>query len=99
MDIKCPDSGMSDRMLWDNVGLLKPKDEIKFVLASRRDYEYARQVIGDRSLVERCPVTLSTSFGRIEPRSVVEWMLEDKLPVRFQLQMHKFIWAPDQRGV
>ena len=99
MDIKCPDSGMTDRMRLENIPLLKAKDDVKFVLASRKDYEFARRVIREYKLAERCTVLLSTAFGLVDRKSVVEWILEDRLPVRFQLQMHKFIWAPDQRGV
>ena len=99
MDIKCPGSGMSDRMRWQNLDLIKSKDELKFVLASRKDYEFARQVIREHRLPERCQVLLSTVFTQVEPKSVVEWMLEDQLTVRLQLQMHKFIWPVDKRGV
>lgn len=99
MDIKCPDSGMTDRMRLANIPLLKAKDEVKFVLASRGDYEFARRIVREYSLAERCTVLFSTAFDLVDRKSVVEWMLEDRLPVRFQLQMHKFIWAPDQRGV
>ncbi|MFB3852581.1 MAG: radical SAM protein [Vicinamibacterales bacterium] len=99
MDIKCPDSGMTDRMRLENISLLKAKDEVKFVLASRGDYEFARRIVREYGLPERCTVLFSTSFDLMDRKSVVEWMLEDRLPVRFRLQMHKFIWAPDQRGV
>jgi 7-carboxy-7-deazaguanine synthase len=99
MDIKCPDSRMTDRMRMGNIALLKAKDEVKFVLASRTDYEFARQTINAHNLADRCTVLLSTALGLVDPASVVGWMLEDQLPVRFQLQMHKFIWAPEQRGV
>lgn len=99
MDIKCPDSGMTDRMRPENIPLLKAKDDAKFVLASRRDYEFAQHVIREYELAERCTVLFSAAFGLVDRKSVVEWMLEDRLPVRFQLQMHKFIWAPDTRGV
>lgn len=100
MDIKCPDSGMADRMRMDNIQHLKVKDEVKFVLASRRDYEYARGIIAEHRLAEQCgTVLLSNVFCSISPKDVVEWMLADRLPVRFQLQMHKFIWDPNTRGV
>ena len=100
MDLKCPDSGESERNRVENIAQLKSRDEIKFVLASRRDYEFARDKIREHSLGERVnAVLLSVVFGKLEPVKVVEWMLEDKLPARFQLQMHKFIWDPIAKGV
>ncbi|MGD9123939.1 MAG: radical SAM protein [Desulfarculaceae bacterium] len=99
LDIKCPSSGMSQRMLWTNLELLKPRDEAKFVLADRQDYEYARQLVEKHKLNSGCQVLFSTVFGQIEPSQVVAWILEDRLPVRFQLQMHKYIWPPETRGV
>jgi len=99
MDIKCPGSGMAQRMHWPNLEHLKPGDEVKFVLADRRDYDYARQAVQRHDLARRCRVLLSVVHGALEPRRVVEWMLADRLPARFQLQLHKYIWPPDQRGV
>lgn len=100
MDIKCPESAMTERMLWANIEHLKPKDEVKFVLTSREDYEFAQQTIREHNLAERCgSVLLSTAFGLVDRKDVVQWILDDHLPVRFQLQMHKFIWDPDARGV
>lgn len=99
MDLKCPSSGMAGRTLWSNLDALKPTDEVKLVLADRADYEYARQVIRQRKLAKRCGILLSTVHGQLEPRLAVEWLLADKLPARFQLQLHKYIWPPDTRGV
>lgn len=99
MDLKCPSSNMAQRTLWQNLDALKPTDEVKLVLAGRTDYEYARQVINEHRLAQRCGVLLSTVHGQLEPRLAVEWLLADKLPVRFQLQLHKYIWPPDARGV
>lgn len=101
MDLKCPDSGESARNLWENLDYLDPaQDEVKFVIASRGDYEWSRDVIRRYTLEKRCKtVLLSPAFGLIEPRDIVAWMLEDALPARFQLQMHKFIWDPKQKGV
>ena len=99
MDIKCPDSGEQQKNRWDNLELLKPSDEVKFVLASRDDYEYARDMIRQRRLSQRCQILLSTVFDSIQRSDVVEWMLRDKLQARFQLQMHKFIWSPERVGV
>lgn len=102
MDLKCPDSGESEKNHWPNIDALDPaQDEVKFVLSSRRDYEWAREVIEVYRLTARCRAVLfSPVFGEIVPKDIVEWMLEDGLnDVRFQLQMHKFIWPPNERGV
>lgn len=100
MDLKCPDSGECESNDWSNIDALKPRDEVKFVIASRRDYEWARDVVRRCDLPARChAVLLSPAFGLIEPRLIVEWMLEDGLDARFQLQLHKYIWPPAQRGV
>ena len=99
MDIKCPGSGMDGAMRWANLEALPPGTQIKFVLADRADYEYARQVIARHGLAERAEILLSVVHGQLEPKRVVEWMLTDGLRTRFQLQMHKFIWPPEARGV
>ena len=100
MDIKCPDSGMNGRMDWANLERLTERTQLKFVLASRGDYEYARDLVRLHELNARCAeVLFSVAFGELEPREVVQWMLEDGLDLRFQLQMHKFIWDPDTPGV
>lgn len=99
LDVKCPGSGMTDRMYWPNLNQLTMKDEAKFVLADRKDYDWARQTIAQYELTGRCPVLMSPVFGSLEPRLLAEWVLADRLPVRFQLQLHKIIWAPDMRGV
>lgn len=99
LDVKCPGSGMTDRMHWPNLDYLAAKDEAKFVLASRQDYEWARGIVAQYRLVERCTVLFSPVFGSLDLRQLAEWILADRLPVRFQLQMHKYIWAPDMRGV
>jgi 7-carboxy-7-deazaguanine synthase len=100
MDLKTPGSGEVARNLLSNLAHLLPGDEVKFVIGSRQDYEWSRAQVREHRLAERCRAVLfSPIFGRIEPREIVDWVLADKLPVRFQLQMHKFIWAPTQRGV
>jgi 7-carboxy-7-deazaguanine synthase len=99
LDVKCPGSGMSDRMHWPNLDRLSMKDEAKFVLADRADYEWARQVLERHELAARCIVLMSPVFGSLDPRQLAEWVLADRLPVRLQLQLHKLIWAPDMRGV
>ncbi|MBE7444933.1 MAG: radical SAM protein [Planctomycetia bacterium] len=99
MDIKCPDSNMSHLMHWENINYLTKSDEIKFVLSSRKDYDWAKEVINKYQLPEVATILLGTVFGTISPRSVVQWILEDNLDVRFQLQLHKYIWEPQTRGV
>src|SRR5438067_4598221 len=100
MDLKTPGSGEVEKNLWSNIDHLTNRDEVKFVMGSREDYEWAREKIGRFDLPSRCHAVLfSPIFGRIDPRQIVEWILADKLKVRFQLQLHKFIWTPTQRGV
>lgn len=101
MDLKCPGSGECDKNHWENITLLDPaQDEVKFVLASREDYLWTRDIIRQHRLETRCKeILLSVVFGKLDPRDVVDWMLADHLPARFQLQMHKFIWPPDMKGV
>jgi len=100
MDLKCPGSGEAHRNRWTNLDHVRASDEIKFVLADRGDYEWARTQIRERRLAERTPnLLMSTVFGRLAPRDVVAWVLEDRLRVRVQLQMHKYIWEPEATGV
>ena len=100
MDLKAPGSGESARNRWSNLDHVGPGDELKFVLASREDYEWMRDAIRARSLAERTPNLLaSTVFGKLAARELVGWVLEDALPVRVQLQMHKYIWPADAQGV
>jgi 7-carboxy-7-deazaguanine synthase len=100
MDLKTPGSGEVDKNLWSNIDCLTSRDEVKFVMGSREDYEWSRDKVQRYDLSSRCQAVLfSPIFGRIDPREIVEWILADKLNVRFQLQMHKFIWSPTQRGV
>jgi 7-carboxy-7-deazaguanine synthase len=100
MDLKTPGSGESGRNLFANIEYLTQRDEVKFVIGSREDYEWSREQVTRFGLAQRCRAVLfSPIFGRIDPREIVEWILADKLPVRFQLQMHKFIWTPTARGV
>jgi len=100
MDLKTPGSGENERNLFSNIEHLTQRDEVKFVIGSREDYEWSREQVERHGLAQRCRAVLfSPIFGRIEPQEIVEWILADKLPVRFQLQMHKFIWAPAERGV
>jgi 7-carboxy-7-deazaguanine synthase len=100
MDLKTPGSGEVERNLLSNIEHLTERDEVKFVIGSREDYEWSRAQLSEHRLADRCRAILfSPIFGRIDPREIVEWILADNLPVRFQLQMHKFIWTPTQRGV
>jgi 7-carboxy-7-deazaguanine synthase len=100
MDLKAPGSGEAARNRWSNLEHIGPRDELKFVLADRADYEWMRAVIEEHRLLARTPTLLASAvFGRLATKDVVAWVLEDKLPVRVQLQMHKYIWPPDATGV
>ncbi|HEX4697416.1 MAG TPA: 7-carboxy-7-deazaguanine synthase QueE [Candidatus Udaeobacter sp.] len=100
MDLKTPGSGEVEKNLWSNIDHLTLRDEVKFVMGSREDYEWSREKIERYKITSRCHAVLfSPIFGRIDPRQIVEWILADKIDVRFQLQMHKFIWSPTLRGV
>ncbi|MBV9104815.1 MAG: radical SAM protein [Verrucomicrobia bacterium] len=100
MDLKTPGSGEAERNRYENIMHLTARDEVKFVIGSREDYLWSKQKIAEFELTTRCGTVLfSPIFDRINPREIVEWLLEDNLRVRFQLQMHKFIWAPETKGV
>jgi len=105
MDLKCPGSGESHRNLWQNLEHLTPRDEIKFVIADRGDYEWMRDTIRarglDRQVQEGCLRALLASpvWGSVELEALAGWILEDALPVRFQVQLHKLIWGADRKGV
>ncbi len=96
MDIKAPDSGEAEKNRWENLALLNGQDEIKFVLASERDYLWARDVLRQRKLDALCPVLMSPVQETLSPRELAEWILRDKLPVRMQVQMHKVIWGAER---
>jgi 7-carboxy-7-deazaguanine synthase len=100
LDVKCPGSGEAEKMDWSNLHLLRPHDEVKFVISDRADYEYARDVIARHNLAHRAAaIHLSPVHDVMHPRTLSEWVLADHLPVRMQLQLHKFIWDPSTRGV
>ena len=99
LDVKCPGSGMTERMHWDNLQRVAEKDEVKFVIKDRADYDWARAILNKYNLEKRCTVLFGPVFGELEPRQLAEWILADRLPVRFQLQLHKYVWDPDMRGV
>jgi len=101
VDIKCPSSGMMKKNDLDNLGRMTTRDELKFVLGTREDYEYAKGIVGHKELdLERIkPVNFSPIFGKLDPKTLSEWILEDHLDVRLHLQLHKYIWGPETRGV
>jgi 7-carboxy-7-deazaguanine synthase len=99
VDVKCPGSGEAGKNRWENLAHLRPGDELKFVIAGRDDYEWAREQVRGRGLAARATVLFGPAWGATEPRRLVEWILEDRLPVRFQLQLHKYVWPPETRGV
>ena len=92
VDIKTPGSGEVARNRWDNLALLTPHDQVKFVVCSRADYEWARDVLAEHRLHARCDVLFSPSFAQVDPRALADWIVADRLPVRFQLQLHKLLW-------
>jgi 7-carboxy-7-deazaguanine synthase len=96
MDLKAPDSGESARNRWENLACLTPRDEIKIVVASRTDYEWARAALREHGLDALCPVLFSPAAGNIEPAALADWILADGLNVRFQLQLHKLLWGNTQ---
>lgn len=100
VDVKCPGSGEVDKNDWANLDRLAPHDEVKFVIADRADYEFARDVVERRALASRCAaVLISPVHGVLDARLLAEWLLADRLPARLQLQLHKYIWTPSTRGV
>ncbi len=97
MDIKTPGSGEVDKNRWENLSLLREKDQIKLVIGDREDYEWARMQLGERSLADIAEVLFSPVQGQLAPADLADWILEDRLPVRFQLQLHKILWG-DEKG-
>jgi 7-carboxy-7-deazaguanine synthase len=97
MDLKAPDSGESAKNRWENLPHLKDRDEIKIVIASRTDYDWARNCLREHRLAQRCPVLFSPAQGAIAPADLAGWILADGLPVRFQMQLHKLLWG-NMRG-
>ncbi len=100
VDVKCPASGEADKNHWPNLDLLTAQDEVKFVIQDRADYDFARSVVNRHALPGRCAAVLfSPVHGVLDPRQLAEWILHDRLPVRLQVQAHKYIWGADVRGV
>jgi 7-carboxy-7-deazaguanine synthase len=95
VDIKTPGSAEVHRNRWENIPLLTPHDEVKFVICSREDYEWSRSIIAEHALTSRCDVLFSPSFGQVAPRELAQWIVDDRLPVRFQLQLHKILWGDE----
>lgn len=99
VDVKCPGSGEAANNRWENLGELRAGDELKFVVADRADYVWAKGVVAERALAGRCPIHFSPVWGAVEPADLAGWILADRLPVRLALQLHKLLWGPDARGV
>lgn len=93
VDIKTPGSGEAQRNRYENIGLLRAEEQLKFVVCSRADFEWARDLVRQRSLNEVCTVLFSPSHGQIEPRQLAQWILDERLPVRLQIQLHKYLWG------
>lgn len=99
MDLKCPSSKMMQKNRYENINHLKAIDEVKFVIGTREDYDWCKKIIKEYNLSEKCHILFSVVFGKLKPIDLVNWILEDNLSVRFQLQMHKIIWEPTKKGV
>lgn len=99
MDLKCPSSKMVHKNLFENVDYLKPNDEVKFVIGNKEDYDWSKNIIEKYSLAEKCSILFSNVFSELEPIQLAEWILKDNLDVRFQIQLHKYIWNPAKKGV
>jgi 7-carboxy-7-deazaguanine synthase len=99
IDIKCPDSGEGDTVCWDNIDLAEPHDEFKFVISTRTDYEWSKAVYLEKLRHKTNPVLFSPSHDELPAVNLARWILDDGLPVRLQLQLHKYIWGADARGV
>ena len=99
LDLKTPGSGEAAANEWGNLARLKPTDEVKFVLCDRRDFDWAVDQVTSHSLTQRCPVLFSAAYGQISPTELAAWVLETRLPIRLQIQLHKILWDPMARGV
>ena len=99
IDLKCPGSGEESKNHWDNLNHLAPKDEIKFVIADRTDYEWSRSVLKNHELDKKAHILFSPVFEKLNLKDLTEWILEDNLPVRLQTQLHKYIWDKNTIGV
>ena len=99
MDLKCPDSGMSHKNRYENLDLLKQTDEIKFVIASQKDFDWALKTLETYDLVNRFEILFSPAWGLVSPKDLVDWILKSKKRIRLNLQQHKYIWSPRAKGV
>jgi 7-carboxy-7-deazaguanine synthase len=99
LDLKTPGSGEVEANVWSNVDRLKATDEVKFVICDRADFEWSVEQVRRFALTERCPVLFSPAFGSLTPTDLAAWVLEARLPVRLQIQLHKVLWDPSARGV
>ncbi len=99
MDVKCPDSGMNKEMDWRNLERLRGDDEVKFVMSSKKDYEWAKRIVRKHNLPDKTKVLFGSSYGKLKPKSLAGWILKDRLNVRLQLQLHRIIWPDKARGV
>ena len=97
LDIKTPGSMEVHRNLWSNIALLTPHDQVKFVICSREDYDWAKAIVAEHGLAGICDVLFSPSYAQVTPRELADWIVADRLPVRFQMQLHKLLWN-DERG-
>lgn len=93
LDVKTPGSGEVENNVWSNLNHLKPSDEVKFVLCSRADYEWAKEILNKHNITDKCPVLFSPVYSQVNPTELAEWVLADKLPVRMQMQLHKILWG------
>lgn len=98
LDVKTPGSGELENNVWNNLTHLKKTDEVKFVLCSRADYEWAKELLATHHITDKCPVIFSPVYGQVKPTDLAEWVLADKLPVRMQVQLHKVLWG-EKSGV
>jgi 7-carboxy-7-deazaguanine synthase len=99
LDIKTPGSGEADKNVWDNFTRLKPIDEIKVVVCDRADFDWSLDVIRSHNLIDRCPILMSAAAGSVSPTHLAQWILDSRLPLRLQLQLHKILWGAETRGV
>lgn len=99
MDLKCPSSGMSHKMDFSNIHYINKKDQVKFVIGDRGDYNWAKEIINRYNLLEITQVLMSPVHQTLEPNILARWILDDRLPVRFQIQLHKYIWEPNKPGI
>lgn len=99
IDIKCPDSGEAKSMAWENLDLVRSHDQFKFVVASKADFDWALKVCQDHKIEEKCHILYSPAYGKVKPQELANWILDAKAPVTLQVQLHKEIWGPNERGV